>query len=298
MQKNPLDEVQSRLVLLVCTGVFLGLGIMVSMLLDIDNLKNAGEGTLFALDNYLGILSYLMIAALLWQISTEQRDELAELLFNLPNTQTLKSYFRLSVGIVILSIGLTYLLFYPLSLFIPEWVQGRLLEAPYLFYWDENGWYLPGNLAGFILAVVLAPVIEEFLFRAYLLNRWTLKMGAAPAILLSASLFAILHPDILSAFVFAVLMSLLYLKTRSLVAPILVHASNNLIAVTLEWLDHRYWTGFETVTIADFQAYLWLGIICLLIGGSWIWHYSRKHLMPLNHLLAEHEKGSPDKLRL
>jgi len=190
-----------------------------------------------------------------------------------------------------LSIGLTYLLYYPLSFIVPEWVQSWLLDAPNLLYWDEDSWYPLGNLAGIFLAVIMAPLIEEFLFRGYLLNRWTLKFGTVPAMLLSAGLFGVLHPDMLGAFMFALLMSLLYLKTRSLVAPILVHISNNAIAVTLEWLDHRYLSGFEKATIAGFHEYLWLGSICLVVGGYWVWAYVRTHFMPIEDLIARHEQG-------
>jgi len=73
MQKNPLDEVRSSLVFIIFFGVFFGLSILVSTLFDANYLATAPEGVLFALDNYLGILSYLMIGALLWQVRTPVR---------------------------------------------------------------------------------------------------------------------------------------------------------------------------------------------------------------------------------
>ncbi len=109
--------------------------------------------------------------------------------------------------------------------------------------------------------------------------------------LLSSTLFAILHPDVLGAFVFAIIMSLLYMKTRSLLASMMVHAANNVIAVILEWIDRSLFTGFEAVTIADFQSYLWLGLVCMAIGFPWLWFYVKQQFFPLQPLLLAHKQG-------
>jgi membrane protease YdiL (CAAX protease family) len=82
-----------------------------------------------------------------------------------------------------------------------------------------------------IVGLVLAPVIEELFFRGVLLHRWADKWGCARAILATSVLFASYHPNILGAFVFGVVMSLVYLRTRTLLVPMLMHFINNAIVI-------------------------------------------------------------------
>lgn len=291
MQNNPLDQVKSTIILLIFLGVMiLVIPLLASVVFGLagDSLSKGGA---FTLENLLLMVSYLAIGGLLWAVSQPQREELAMLLVDLPDRDTRREYIWLAVGMVIASIGFTYLFFYPLSLLSPALVERWLLNVPYLLYWDEEGIYLLGNLAGVVMAVVLAPVLEELLFRGFLLNRWTLKLGARHALILSSSLFAVLHNDILGAFVFAVLMALLYMKTRTLIAPILVHMANNALAVMLEWLDRSMLSGFNEASVAEFQSYWWLGLLCMLVGFPWLWRYVHRHFWPLSALLAEHEQG-------
>lgn len=292
MKNNPLDQSSSRLVIAILFGVFFFLPLLLYVTLPIFDSNNArSTGESFTVDNMFWFASYPLIGLLLWQSTMTYRDELAELVLNIPDPDEVRSYIVLSVGMIISAIGFSYLLFYPLSLVAPDFVQSWLLDTPYLLYWDDEGLYLLGNLAGIIMAIVFAPILEEFIFRGYLLNRWTLRLGTLPAMLLSSGLFAILHPDVLGAFVFAIIMSLLYMKTRSLIAPIIVHAANNILAVTLEWLDRGFLSGFEPTTIADFQSYLWLGLICMMIGFPWLWFYAKQNFFPLQPLLTAHKNG-------
>jgi hypothetical protein len=84
----------------------------------------------------------------------------------------------------------------------------------------------------FALVCGVVPVAEEIFFRGFLygtLRRWGVPLAAA----LSALLFAAVHSQIvhfLPIFLLGVIMALLYERTRSLVAPIMVHAVNNVVA--------------------------------------------------------------------
>ena len=293
MRVNPLDEVRSTWVVGLFMVVFyfiIGSGYAFLQQVQADqNLFSQGE--LFTLESLLFSLLYLLLACLLWWITFKQRDELTELLLNPPALAELPEYLWLAVGMIISSIGLTYLMYYPLSLIAPELVQRWLLDVPPLLYWDEQGSYWLGNCLVVISAVIFAPIVEEFIFRGYLLNRWSLKLGALPAVILSSGLFAFLHSDMLGAFVFGVVLCLLYMKTRSLVGPILVHIVNNLIAVSLEWMDLTWWSGFTPMTLEDFYNQAGWGVFGLLVGVPWLWRYAHQHFKPLPQLLKAHEQG-------
>ncbi|HEU4775885.1 MAG TPA: CPBP family intramembrane glutamic endopeptidase [Telluria sp.] len=79
------------------------------------------------------------------------------------------------------------------------------------------------------LAVLAAPLCEEFIFRGLIFGGLRRSLGPLPSILMSAALFAIIHPPVSMAPVFAlgVTTAYVYDRTRSLLAPVLVHAVYN-----------------------------------------------------------------------
>jgi hypothetical protein len=89
------------------------------------------------------------------------------------------------------------------------------------------------NMMMLIISFTLAPIFEEFLFRGYLLNKWGAKIGILKAMVASSLLFAFLHFDILvllAYFAIGVFYSLIYLKTKKLIVPIILHSLTNLIS--------------------------------------------------------------------
>jgi membrane protease YdiL (CAAX protease family) len=83
-------------------------------------------------------------------------------------------------------------------------------------------WVLP-------LALIAAPVFEEFIFRGLIFNGLQRSFGLWPAALASAALFACLHPPIamLPVFGLGIATALSYARTSSLLAPMLAHATYN-----------------------------------------------------------------------
>jgi membrane protease YdiL (CAAX protease family) len=75
--------------------------------------------------------------------------------------------------------------------------------------------------------VVAAPFAEELVFRGILLHRWTRKWGLVRAALATSAIFAVLHPDPLGAFIFAMIMVHLYTRSGTLLVPMAAHALNN-----------------------------------------------------------------------
>jgi membrane protease YdiL (CAAX protease family) len=99
-----------------------------------------------------------------------------------------------------------------------------------------------GSLANvillFVAAVILAPVLEEFLFRGVLFpaSRWLLA-STSGGILLSSFLFAGIHPQGIAGwpplFAVAAMAAFLTYQTRSLVPAIVLHALHNLATLLI-----------------------------------------------------------------
>ena len=83
-------------------------------------------------------------------------------------------------------------------------------------------WMLP-------LALVAAPVFEEFIFRGLVFGGLRRSFGLWPATLASAAIFAIVHPafSMVPVFILGACAALAYERSRSLLAPMIVHAIYN-----------------------------------------------------------------------
>ncbi len=87
-----------------------------------------------------------------------------------------------------------------------------------------------------IQAVVLAPLVEEFLYRGVLLAALLRGMGAIGALVVSSMLFALVHAPaepqaVVPLFFLGMALAYVAYRTRSLVAPILAHALFNALMV-------------------------------------------------------------------
>lgn len=80
-----------------------------------------------------------------------------------------------------------------------------------------------------LLAVVAAPLCEEFIFRGLIFGGLRRSLGLMPSMLMSAALFAIVHPPVsmLPVFVLGLCTAFAYERSKALLAPVLVHAIYN-----------------------------------------------------------------------
>jgi membrane protease YdiL (CAAX protease family) len=82
----------------------------------------------------------------------------------------------------------------------------------------------------FVLICVLAPLVEETIFRGFIFAGLRQQLTLAPAVVTSAALFALLHANpeaMLPIGLIGVVLAVLYEQTRSLWPGIICHALNN-----------------------------------------------------------------------
>lgn len=94
------------------------------------------------------------------------------------------------------------------------------------------------TLPSVLVTCVLAPVVEEMLFRGVVLRGFLQRYGRWEAILLSATLFGFAHLNLyqfVAAFILGVIAGWLYERSRSLIPCIGLHAAYNSALVVLEW---------------------------------------------------------------
>ncbi|MEM7427738.1 MAG: CPBP family intramembrane glutamic endopeptidase [Pseudomonadota bacterium] len=187
----------------------------------------------------------------------------------------------MGVPMVASAVLAVYVFYLPLSYIWPAFVSEWLLEdwTPIIWYRTETV-YVVCSIVNVIAAVILAPVVEEFFFRGLLFSRFLKRFGLIAAMIVPSLLFGVLHADVLGAFFFGVILSFLFLRTGSLVGPIIIHMSNNALAVLTEFADSWYYGRNSEMTLAEFQAYWWLAPIAAVICIPWIIWFWRRWLVP------------------
>jgi membrane protease YdiL (CAAX protease family) len=112
---------------------------------------------------------------------------------------------------------------------------------PILEWAREPGIWRPVQI--YLLACVLAPVVEETMFRGVLFHYLRIRWSFLPSAALVAVIFAALHPQGWTAIPILGSLALVFAGLRewrgSLVAPITAHALNNGAAVTMLLLMTR-----------------------------------------------------------
>ena len=88
-----------------------------------------------------------------------------------------------------------------------------------------------------VVAIVAAPIFEEFIFRGLVFGGLRRSFGFAPAALASAAIFAVVHPPVsaIPVFIMGLCAALAYERTRMLAAPMAVHAIYNAAVLGFEW---------------------------------------------------------------
>jgi membrane protease YdiL (CAAX protease family) len=88
----------------------------------------------------------------------------------------------------------------------------------------------------FALTVLAAPLCEEFIFRGLIFGGLRRSMPAAQAIVISAAVFAAVHPalSLLPVFVVGLCTAWVYERSKTLLAPMLVHAAYNAAMVAIQ----------------------------------------------------------------
>jgi uncharacterized protein len=159
--------------------------------------------------------------------------------------------------VLIFSFGLEGLIAYLVYRFAPDH-QIWIVDQP--FFPDDQHFLL--DTGNFLLAVVIAPVMEELVFRGLLLQRLMIKYKPATAILVSSIIFGLLHVEAWpSASVFGIIMCLLFIHTRNLWVPVMIHIANNVVAVLINVVQYSNPASLQQ----GMSSQLWYYLLALLL---------------------------------
>jgi ABC-2 type transport system permease protein len=100
----------------------------------------------------------------------------------------------------------------------------------------ESARELSANIWIPFLAVIAAPIFEEFIFRGLIFGGLRRSLGALPAVVASAAVFAIVHPpaSMIPVFGLGVCAALAYDRSKMLLAPMIAHGIYNAVVLALQ----------------------------------------------------------------
>lgn len=178
------------------------------------------------------------------------------LFINRNETFNLVQVLYIAIMLCMFSYGYLILYMYSFAWITPDFIMNALHE-PII---DSTG----GYVFQFIRVVFIAPIVGEFVFRGFLLQRFAAKWGTSIAMVVVALLFACLHVDFLGAVVFSIVLSIVYIRTKSLLMPIAIHMLNNALVLSSSFLVSRE----KIMSFADFSNYttFFPGLIIFMTG--------------------------------
>ena len=219
---NPFERTKMRSLVIWAAVNALPALVLLAVAAAAFDLDTDDEGWIFAV---VIVWAYAALAAwLLWQFWRRQVS-FGRLLGSPPDGHDWPLTIGVLTAAILFSFGSALVISALLSYVGSGWAEG----------FTGAGDWLDDVPVVFLLAIVLvvAPVTEEVLFRGFMLHRLAVKWGLKPAIVVSSVAFGLLHINFVGVGVLGVVMALLYVRTRTLIVPIVCHVLNNGVAVSL-----------------------------------------------------------------
>ncbi len=187
----------------------------------------------------------------------------------------------LVIARVLFSRGMFRLSYYPLSFIAPSFVETILNEninnsflvaasktfAPALYY-----------LLEVISIFVVVPVFKTFVFQGIVLHRWAAKWGIRPAISALCILCGVLaYGNVIGVISIVLIDTLLYIKNRTLIVPIIASILHTAISIFLILLLTISNSTKTASVLEQFRSEWRLGVFFLVLSAPWVVHFIVKN---------------------
>ncbi|MBE6607274.1 MAG: CPBP family intramembrane metalloprotease [Ruminococcaceae bacterium] len=208
--------------------------------------------------NMIAFLSGIIILAFLAVFFSFRKKKLSQA-FYLNKTRASTALICFFTGIF-LNFMTTLIISY-----LPE----SLLES----YSDASSGAMQGHTVWYIFAaVIMAPILEEVIFRAMMLSRISTATGNVIAIILSSVIFGVVHGHIVwstYAFVLGAFLGTVFVRTRSVKASIITHFGFNLVSllsyIDIESMPQTYQMLYQTLLSLCYSLSVPISIAFIII---------------------------------
>ena len=207
---------------------------------------------------------YLLMGILIFYAFAKKKVSLMGMFSKIQNSRDILLFIPLmafSIG----SFWFILLIFHNIDPSLGQWYFNSVDNSGLMTTSADTHYYQ--YLAIFILIAVLVPIIEEIIFRGAFIERLGTKYSYQSALITSAIIFGFLHFDIFGAAMFGLVSGIIYLKSKSLTVPVLIHMLNNGILILLLVInDQLVHLGNWGETVQDFVDYAYVGILLFILS--------------------------------
>ncbi len=229
-------------------------------------------------DALMGLLLYTFFFLFTFSMLSSRNLSYNRLFGAFPEWRTLGGYSLWAIPLAILSVSSFFLLQDPLSSVMPEPIREHLTNGSTTIIHTGGDKHVLANLLNFLTIVLVAPVVEEFIVRGILLTRWAAKWGTVRSVIASSVIFALLHNNIIGMFCIACVLSIFYIRTKSLFIPIIIHITNNSIAWILAWIGTEFGESASDTTEVEFNELWQVGLIGVVITIPCAIYFWRRYI--------------------
>lgn len=136
----------------------------------------------------------------------------------------------------------------------------------------------------FTFTVLLAPIVEEIVFRGILLRRISFRLGIRNGIILSSIVFAILHPGLghIFSFIGGVIFSLIYLKYNNILISTVTHMCYNFLYFIATVFSMFFANQNASISNIQSNIYFFVGILGLVFSFRYLFKYIKVNLPKKN----------------
>ena len=263
MQKKFFPNTKIQTVLLILIGFILGSPFAISSLMYEEDVDKAIWG--FPMTKAL-LFSYLAIILIAWYIN-KKRKLSADLDFRLTKLH-------------MLPLILVVLFSFQLGLNLPF---QKVCDN--VFSLDTH--ISSTELLFILITILIMPVLEEILFRGFILKGILSTYSPKRAIIFSAAIFGVINLQysmIPGAVCFGLLFGFIYYKTNSIGITILLHTATNLFGFFASYLNYHFGkSNFHSITdlYGDYSILLVVILMVTFIASFW-YLYKKESKFNLN----------------
>lgn len=271
-EENPFQYIKFRQIVLCLFLIIIGLAIQLVVIY-----LATGHDDPEAIDPvFLSILGTLSIGlTIAWIVRRLKLIEIDpnRIIGKLPNSYRWLPIIGIVIARLIFSLGIFRITYYPVSFIFPSWLEKTLSDS----FLNEAAKSFSPTLAvvlSIINGLLVSPIFETFIFQGIILHRWAAKWGVRRAVIILSLFYSILHSyNFLGGLSLGLMQNLLYIKSKTLIVPIICRIINNVIGLIVFFLTLSVENSLD-----QFRSELRIGIFGVAISAPlliWILYKNR-----------------------
>lgn len=251
-------------VIILSFAIIFGLYLLITFLIGIHLDK----------DIYILALGIFMIFILSINI-IQSKDHLNYMCRDFKNKVNLKEIGGRYLNSLVINLGIEYLIVGILILINASFANKILNTSS-----SKEMLYTGSIIINSIKVVMIAPILEEIIYRKVIFIRLSKKTNKGIGLILSSIIFGLSHAkdSMFFAILFGIVLCILYLKYENILVPIFLHFINNLMStlILLASLGKKS-SGATTFAYQGSKFYLIFGSIATIIGLYFYIRYINKN---------------------